>query len=75
MKYLKQLGNFKRSVSQHHSLEGWVVYELSNYTKTWSRRVSATQFSSKGICVAKEFIHFVLQLPSSLTVLDLALTG
>lgn len=75
MKYIKQLGNFKKSVSQHHSLEHWVVYEVSDYPKTWRRRVSTVQFNSEGICIAKEFIHLVLQLYSSLIVLDLTLTG
>lgn len=73
MKFIKQLGNFKESVSQRHSLEH-EAYEISGCIKAWSRRVSAIQLRSKGICIAKGFIHLVLQLCSGLIVLDLALT-
>lgn len=75
MKHIKELGSFKKSVSQHHSLERWVVYEVLGYVETWSRWVSSVQFSSKGICVAKEFIHLILQWHSSPITLDLTLPG
>lgn len=61
MKYIKQLGNFKKCVSQHHSLEH-EVREASGYIKTWSRWCSAIQFSSEGICIEKEFVQLILQL-------------
>lgn len=72
---MKQLGNVKKSVSQHHSLEAWAVYEVSDGTRAWSRQVSAVQFSTEEICIAKEFIQLVLQLCLSLIALDLTLTG
>lgn len=75
MKHIKQPENFKKSFSQNPSLEHWVVYKVSGYMETWSRWVSSIQFSSKGICIAKEFIHLILQWHSSLIVLDVTLTG